>query len=343
MHGLSLPTSAPTLADLIGAVLHRVAHAGRMLQSRQQANVVIGARRSGGERSNLGRVALVGAGPGDPGLLTVKALRTLQDADVILHDQLVSDAVLALAPPRAELIDVGKKGYGRSCKQGDTNDLMVALAAAGCCVVRLKAGDPLMFGRLEEEISALDAAGIDFDIVPGISAAQAAATRLKAPLTRRRGARRFQAITGHAADGHLPDDFDWAGLADFQGDNGRLHAQGDYRRPVRRAVGARARGGASGCRRVQRDARRRGGAVGDDRNAAGADCRSVERRAMHRADRRCGRPARPRNSCSAGAGWCRPCLRATALKGLGVRSTHNSPARNLHESLETATAICYCA
>ncbi len=91
---------------------------------------------------------------------------------------------------------------------------MVALASAGRRVVRLKAGDPLMFGRLEEEIAALDAAGIAFDVVPGISAAQGAAARLGVPLTRRRGARRFQAITGHATDGRLPDDFDWSGVAD---------------------------------------------------------------------------------------------------------------------------------
>jgi uroporphyrin-III C-methyltransferase / precorrin-2 dehydrogenase / sirohydrochlorin ferrochelatase len=215
MHGLLQPIGAPTLAELVVTLLHRAADAGRKLRLRQRSkHHLIAARRSGSERSRPGRVALVGAGPGDPELLTVKALRTLQDADVILHDQLVSEAVLALASPRAELIDVGKKGYGRSCKQGDINDLMVALAAAGRSVVRLKAGDPLMFGRLEEEIAALEAAGIRFEVVPGISAAQGAAARLKISLTRRRGARRFQAITGHAADGHLPGDFDWAGLAD---------------------------------------------------------------------------------------------------------------------------------
>jgi uroporphyrin-III C-methyltransferase/precorrin-2 dehydrogenase/sirohydrochlorin ferrochelatase len=214
MHGLLQPIGAPTLAELVVALLQRAAAAGRKLRSRQQSKPhLIAASGPGGERSRPGRVALVGAGPGDPELLTVKALRALQDAD-ILHDQLVSEAVLALASPRAELIDVGKKGYGRSCKQGDINDLMVALAAAGRHVVRLKAGDPLMFGRLEEEIAALDAADISFEVVPGISAAQGAAAQLKISLTRRRGARRFQAITGHAADGHLPGDFDRAGLAD---------------------------------------------------------------------------------------------------------------------------------
>jgi uroporphyrin-III C-methyltransferase/precorrin-2 dehydrogenase/sirohydrochlorin ferrochelatase len=146
--------------------------------------------------------------------MTLKALHALSGADVILHDQLVADDVLALAPAHAQRIDVGKKGYGRACRQSDINALMVACARGGRRVVRLKAGDPLMFGRLEEEIGALRAADIGFEIVPGISAAQGACSSLGIPLTRRRGARRFQAITGHAAGGGLPEDFDWSGLAD---------------------------------------------------------------------------------------------------------------------------------
>ena len=141
--------------------------------------------------------------------------------------------MLALAPPRAERIDVGKKGYGRACKQGDINELMVALATAGRRVVRLKAGDPLMFGRLEEEIAALEAAGIAFEVVPGISAAQGAAARLKVPLTRRRGARRFQAITGHADQRAAARRLRLGGARRPQGDNGRLHAEGDHRRSLR--------------------------------------------------------------------------------------------------------------
>jgi uroporphyrin-III C-methyltransferase / precorrin-2 dehydrogenase / sirohydrochlorin ferrochelatase len=167
-----------------------------------------------GKRRASGRVVLVGAGPGDPELLTLKALRALQTADVVLYDHLVSEEVLALVPATAERIAVGKKGYGRACKQNDINVLMVALASAGRRVVRLKAGDPLMFGRLEEEITALAAAEVEFSVIPGISAAQGAAATLNIPLTRRRGARRFQAITGHADSGRLPEDFDWAGLAD---------------------------------------------------------------------------------------------------------------------------------
>jgi uroporphyrin-III C-methyltransferase/precorrin-2 dehydrogenase/sirohydrochlorin ferrochelatase len=200
----------PSLADRVSHLLLRVTNAARALVQQYGAKAsTISAARSG-----IGRVSLVGAGPGDPELLTRKALRALQEADVVLHDQLVSPEVLALAPPHAERIDVGKKGYGRACSQGRINDLMVALAVAGRRVVRLKAGDPLMFGRLEEEITALQNANITFDVVPGISAAQGAAGALKVPLTRRRGARRFQAITGHADNGLLPDDFDWAGLAD---------------------------------------------------------------------------------------------------------------------------------
>jgi uroporphyrin-III C-methyltransferase/precorrin-2 dehydrogenase/sirohydrochlorin ferrochelatase len=198
--------------NLVAAALYRVTQAGRALFGGQHAATHSSAARR--DRQSSGHVSLVGSGPGDPELLTLKALRALQEADVILHDQLVSAEVLERASLRAERIHVGKKGYGRACKQSDINDLMVALAFAGRRVVRLKAGDSLMFGRLDEEIAALVAAGIAFDVVPGISAAQGAAAGLGVSLTRRRGARRFQAITGHAADGRLPDDFDWAGLAD---------------------------------------------------------------------------------------------------------------------------------
>jgi uroporphyrin-III C-methyltransferase/precorrin-2 dehydrogenase/sirohydrochlorin ferrochelatase len=203
----------PTLADFVDSILQRVTEAGRAhLRTRGTgADVLDSASRA---RGSTGHVSLVGAGPGAPDLLTLKALKALSAADVVLHDQLVSPEVLALAPAAAQHIDVGKKGYGRACKQIDINDLMVAFARAGRRVVRLKAGDALMFGRLEEEIVALETSGISFDIVPGISAAQGAAASLGVSLTRRRGARRFQAITGHADHGRLPEDFDWSGLAD---------------------------------------------------------------------------------------------------------------------------------
>jgi len=210
MHGYLYP-STPVFAHVATSTLFRVTQTAkallRWISTEAKHAGVASARASG-------RVSLVGAGPGNPELLTLKALRALQTADVILHDQLVSPEVLALAAVHVERIDVGKKGYGRACKQPDINALMVGLALAGRRVVRLKAGDPLVFGRLEEEIAALEAAEIDFDIVSGISSAQGAAASLRVPLTRRRSARRFQAITGHASNGHLPDDFDWRGLAD---------------------------------------------------------------------------------------------------------------------------------
>ena len=211
MHEYRQPVM-PTLADLAGTIVQRVTEIGRALLRSRPINTDISDAVP--QPRGVGRVSLVGAGPGDPDLITLKALKALAAADVVLHDQLVSPEVLALAPQHAQRVDVGKKGYGRACKQGDINDLMVALAKAGRRVVRLKAGDPLMFGRLEEEIVALETAGISFDVVPGISAAQGAAVSIGVSLTRRRGARRFQAITGHADHGRLPEDFDWAGLAD---------------------------------------------------------------------------------------------------------------------------------
>ena len=167
----------------------------------------------GGPAPN-GRVTLVGAGPGNPELLTLKALQALQSATVILHDNLVGPGVLELARREARRIAVGKTGHGPSCKQSDINELMVELALAGEHVVRLKGGDPLIFGRAAEEIDACRAAGVEISIVPGISAAQGAAASLVMSLTERRRARRVQFVTGHGADGELPDDIDWLSVAD---------------------------------------------------------------------------------------------------------------------------------
>lgn len=161
-----------------------------------------------------GRVTLVGAGPGDPDLLTLKAIRALQSADIILYDNLVSAGVLELARREAKRMLVGKTGHGPSCKQDDINATMVALAAQGKHVVRLKSGDPGIFGRAGEEIDACNAAGIAVSIVPGISAAQGAAAALGLSLTHRDHARRLQFVTGHARDGQLPDDLDWSAMAD---------------------------------------------------------------------------------------------------------------------------------
>ena len=161
-----------------------------------------------------GSVTLVGAGPGDPELLTLRAVRALQSADVILFDDLVSREVLDFARREARKMLVGKTGYGPSCKQEEINALMVSLARQGKRVVRLKGGDPLIFGRAGEEIEACETAGIALDVVPGITAAQGAAAKLGIPLTDRGHARRLQYITGHARNGSLPDDIDWRSLID---------------------------------------------------------------------------------------------------------------------------------
>ena len=161
-----------------------------------------------------GSVTLVGAGPGDPELLTLKAVRTLQSATVILYDDLVGPEVLELARREAKRIAVGKTGHGPSCKQSEINERTVELARAGETVVRLKGGDPLIFGRATEEILACRAAGVPVSIVPGISAAQGAAAALGVSLTERKRARRVQYLTGHGADGRLPSDIDWGAVAD---------------------------------------------------------------------------------------------------------------------------------
>jgi uroporphyrin-III C-methyltransferase/precorrin-2 dehydrogenase/sirohydrochlorin ferrochelatase len=161
-----------------------------------------------------GSVTLVGAGPGDAELLTLRAVRALQSADVILFDDLVSREVLDFARREARKMLVGKTGFGPSCRQEDINALMVSLARQGKRVVRLKGGDPLIFGRAAEEIDACRAANIAVEVVPGITAAQGAAARLGLPLTDRKHARRLQYITGHAKNGALPGDLDWRSLAD---------------------------------------------------------------------------------------------------------------------------------
>lgn len=161
-----------------------------------------------------GRVTLVGAGPGDAELLTLKVVRAMQAADVILYDDLVSDAVLELARREAKRILVGKRGQRESCAQEDINDLMVKLAKNGKQVVRLKSGDPMIFGRAGEEIERLRRENISVAVVPGVTSASAMAAELGVSLTHRDCARSVRFITGHAQSGELPDDLDWAGLAD---------------------------------------------------------------------------------------------------------------------------------
>src|SRR2546421_3220194 len=167
-----------------------------------------------GVRRDTGSVALVGAGPGDPELLTLRAVRALQSADVILIDDLVSPQVLDFARREAKKMLVGKTGHGPACKQSEINELMIKLAKSGKRVVRLKGGDPMIFGRAGEEIAACRAANIPVEVVPGISAAQGAAARLLVSLTHRAQARRLHYVTGHDREGKLPADIDWRALAD---------------------------------------------------------------------------------------------------------------------------------
>ena len=159
-----------------------------------------------------GEVWLVGAGPGDPELLTLKALNVLQRADVVVHDGLVSDAVLELAPPSAQRISVAKRRSRHSYAQDEINRMLVAFALEGLTVVRLKGGDPFIFGRGGEELEACRAAGVACHIVPGVTAALAAGASAGAPLTHRGAAQAVTFVTGHAASGGEPD-LDWASLA----------------------------------------------------------------------------------------------------------------------------------
>ena len=148
-----------------------------------------------------GKVYLVGAGPGDPELLTLKAARVLQHADAVLHDDLVGPQILRLAPAQAEVRNVGKRCGKKNISQEEINFLMVTLAASGLQVVRLKGGDPLVFGRIGEEIAALRKANIDFEIVPGITAALGAASTAQIPLTHRQSAHALVFLAGHSASG----------------------------------------------------------------------------------------------------------------------------------------------
>jgi uroporphyrin-III C-methyltransferase len=158
-----------------------------------------------------GQVWLVGAGPGDPELLTLKALKALQAADVIVHDGLVSDEILALAPTTARRISVAKRKSRHTLPQDEINRLLVAFALDGLTVVRLKGGDPFLFGRGGEELAACRDAGVVCHVVPGVTAALAASAAAGAPLTHRGAAQAVTFVTGHAA--HGDPDLDWTALA----------------------------------------------------------------------------------------------------------------------------------
>ncbi|MCP4817968.1 MAG: uroporphyrinogen-III C-methyltransferase [Shimia sp.] len=161
-----------------------------------------------------GFVSFVGSGPGDPELLTLKAVDRLKKAEVVLFDDLSAGPILEHANKEADLVGVGKRAGRPSPKQDHVSQLLVDYAKEGAHVVRLKSGDSGIFGRLEEEITALQAAGIDFEIIPGVTSASAAAAAARIPLTRRLVARRVQFVTGHDVAGALPGDLHLQSLVD---------------------------------------------------------------------------------------------------------------------------------
>ncbi|MFD1189609.1 uroporphyrinogen-III C-methyltransferase [Phenylobacterium conjunctum] len=167
---------------------------------------------SGQASGRAGAVWLVGAGPGDPELLTLKALKALQGAEVVVHDGLVSDEILDLAPAQARRISVAKRKSRHAYPQDEINRMLVAFAQEGLRVVRLKGGDPFIFGRGGEELEACREAGVECHVVPGVTAALAASADAGAPLTHRGLAQAVTFVTGHAAAGADPD-LDWAALA----------------------------------------------------------------------------------------------------------------------------------
>jgi len=166
----------------------------------------------GKSQPEAGRIILVGAGPGDPELLTLKARRALHDADIVFYDRLVDARILELARREAELIEVGKTPGGPAWKQDDINAAMIEHARAGALVARLKSGDPLVFGRADEEIDALEDAGVSWEIIPGITAASAAAASAGRSLTRRGRNQAVTFLTAHEARGYA--EHDWRVLAE---------------------------------------------------------------------------------------------------------------------------------
>jgi uroporphyrin-III C-methyltransferase len=183
-----------------------------------------------------GKVYLVGAGPGDPDLLTLKALHLLQTAEVVLHDDLVAPEILQLIPSATRIQNVGKRCGAKSMRQEEINFLLVSLAATGLRVVRLKSGDPLVFGRAGEEIEALRRANIDYEIVPGVTSALGAAAAVGIPLTHRAFSSTLVLTTGHRASGR--EDSDWRQIA-ASGSTVVVYMPGqDYRQIAARLVAA---------------------------------------------------------------------------------------------------------
>lgn len=166
---------------------------------------------AGSTTPDRGHVAFVGAGPGAADLLTIQAARAIENAEVVIHDRLVSEDILALASDAARMVDVGKTGFGPSTPQAQIDALIVAYAQAGARVVRLKGGDATVFGRLDEEIEALDAAQVEWSVLPGITAASASVAAIGQSLTRRGRNASVRLLTGHDMNGYA--DHDWSVLA----------------------------------------------------------------------------------------------------------------------------------
>ncbi|MBF6022676.1 siroheme synthase CysG [Lysobacter niastensis] len=192
---------------LLKGPVPRLLRQGRHLAAEREFAIALGQKKD----APRGSVALVGAGPGDPGLLTLRALRVLNEADVILHDRLVSGEVLQLARRDAERIEVGKQAGNHHATQDQIHALMLEHARAGNRVVRLKGGDPFVFGRGGEELEVLRANGIDYEVVPGITAALGCAAYAGVPLTHRDHAQSVRLVTAHCRDSL--DTLDWAALA----------------------------------------------------------------------------------------------------------------------------------
>ena len=183
--------------------------AGR--EAKAEAALLIEIERAGHDIAPQGQVQIVGAGPGDPDLLTLKALHALQSSDLVLYDDLVTSAILGRVRRDAELVFVGKRKGAPGIGQDEINRRMIAAAKAGRHVVRLKGGDPFIFGRGGEELEALEAAGINVSVVPGITAALGCAAEAGLPLTFRKEATRLSIVTANTAEG--ADKIDWSGLA----------------------------------------------------------------------------------------------------------------------------------
>lgn len=175
-----------------------------------------------GDAGVKGEVYLVGAGPGDPGLITLKGLEALRQAEVVVHDALIGTELLAHASPGAEVIDVGKRGASHKAEQEDINRLLVGKATEGRRVVRLKGGDPFMFGRGGEEAEALRLAGVKVHVVPGVTSALAAPSLAGIPVTHRRVASHVTFVTGHEGAGKAEEAIDWHALAQLGRAGGTL-------------------------------------------------------------------------------------------------------------------------